>query len=125
MRLIEARTAGTDTSGVAPKHAAGSTEGPACGLTLAPMLLQGTQGGIARATGLDLGPGTDVCPQARCPRCGVVGPVETRFGYRKIDGKRRPQSWCRECRQLRKGRMVAEATAFARRSASRMASRED
>lgn len=37
----------------------------------------------------------------RCPRCRKVGRVETDFGARMIDGERRPQSWCRECRSAK------------------------
>ena len=36
--------------------------------------------------------------QARCPRCGLVGPVDRDFGTRVLNGRRRPQSWCRTCR---------------------------
>lgn len=33
-----------------------------------------------------------------CPQCYHVGETETWFGYRQVDGKRIPQSWCRMCR---------------------------
>ena len=40
---------------------------------------------------------------AECPKCGKVAygeaEVEVDFGYRNMgDGKRIPQSWCRDCR---------------------------
>ncbi len=36
--------------------------------------------------------------RARCPRCGRVGPTDRDFGTRLLNGKRRPQSWCKTCR---------------------------
>jgi hypothetical protein len=36
--------------------------------------------------------------EACCPRCGRRGPTERDFGTRLLNGKRRPQSWCRGCR---------------------------
>jgi hypothetical protein len=36
--------------------------------------------------------------QARCPRCGREGPIDRDFGTRVLNGRRRPQSWCRACR---------------------------
>jgi hypothetical protein len=36
----------------------------------------------------------------RCPRCGVVGPIESLFGYRTpTGGARRAQSYCIACRR--------------------------
>jgi hypothetical protein len=34
-----------------------------------------------------------------CPRCGHTGDLVRDFGFRKMQGERRPQSWCRECRK--------------------------
>jgi hypothetical protein len=34
----------------------------------------------------------------RCPRCGRTGSLDKDFGTRVLDGRRRPQSWCRTCR---------------------------
>lgn len=34
----------------------------------------------------------------RCPRCGHRGQVDRDFGTRVLNGRRRPQSWCRSCR---------------------------
>ncbi|MDQ3265383.1 MAG: hypothetical protein M3Y59_17285, partial [Myxococcota bacterium] len=57
---------------------------------------------------------------ARCPRCGTAGEVSALFGFRKINGKARRQSWCRACRRsARSGEtssLVEEAQAFARKS---------
>jgi len=57
---------------------------------------------------------------ARCPRCGVEGEIAARFGFRKVDGKRRAQSWCRACRRSartpRPSGMVEEAQQFARQT---------
>lgn len=36
--------------------------------------------------------------EARCPRCGLVGPTDAHFGTRMLQGRRVPQSWCRNCR---------------------------
>jgi hypothetical protein len=38
---------------------------------------------------------------SKCPRCGLVGGLESWFGMRIMDGKRVRQSWCRICRSLR------------------------
>ena len=42
---------------------------------------------------------------AKCPKCGKTAKnhqdTEKDFGFRNIDGIMRPQSWCRECRNLR------------------------
>lgn len=40
---------------------------------------------------------------AECPNCGKIAhgenEIEEEFGYRNMgDGRRIPQSWCRECR---------------------------
>ncbi len=35
---------------------------------------------------------------ASCPRCGLIGGIESWFGFRVIGGKRIQQSWCRVCR---------------------------
>ncbi|MFZ5472210.1 MAG: hypothetical protein ACOZIN_22490 [Myxococcota bacterium] len=35
---------------------------------------------------------------ATCPRCGRHGHLDTEFGTRRLQGKERPQSWCRACR---------------------------
>jgi hypothetical protein len=43
-------------------------------------------------------PAAPPLPTKRCPRCSRVGRIDQQFGYRMIDGERRPQSWCRECR---------------------------
>jgi len=42
-------------------------------------------------------------PVARCPRCGLEGPVKEHFGYRTVHGRSRPQSWCRDCRAEKGG----------------------
>lgn len=34
----------------------------------------------------------------RCPHCGREGSTEALFGTRVLQGERRPQSWCRQCR---------------------------
>ena len=36
--------------------------------------------------------------EARCPWCGLVGPTDTHFRIRMLQGHREPQSWCRKCR---------------------------
>lgn len=33
-----------------------------------------------------------------CPKCNETGDVETRFGWRTMDGVKRPQSQCKSCR---------------------------
>lgn len=62
----------------------------------------------------------ETCATARCPRCGIEGGVDRLFGYRQVDGKRRAQSWCRDCRRAQRGasksRLVDEAEDFARRT---------
>ena len=39
---------------------------------------------------------------ARCPQCGKEATgdyeIQEEFGFRNVNGKRIPQSWCRECR---------------------------
>lgn len=37
---------------------------------------------------------------SRCPRCGVIGELETWFGSRRLSGRTIAQSWCRVCRVL-------------------------
>ena len=43
---------------------------------------------------------------AKCPQCGVVAvdrqSVEEKFGFRKVGGMVRPQSWCKNCRTANK-----------------------
>lgn len=38
---------------------------------------------------------------SRCPKCRIVGEVDTWFGTRLVGGHRIPQSWCRICRSTR------------------------
>ena len=33
-----------------------------------------------------------------CPKCGTTKEIETQFGYRMINGKKKPQSYCQPCR---------------------------
>jgi hypothetical protein len=57
--------------------------------------------GFATALALVVEHGRRACSpstQTRCPRCGRCGPTERDFGTRVLNGKRRPQSWCRSCR---------------------------
>ena len=46
---------------------------------------------------------TSAREHAKCPRCGKVASsrqeIESRFGFRNVDGLTRPQSWCRTCRK--------------------------
>jgi hypothetical protein len=42
--------------------------------------------------------GLDKFSLARCPQCGLVGELETWFGWRTTGGKTIRQSWCRICR---------------------------
>ncbi|MBI2101356.1 hypothetical protein HYT53_01985 [Candidatus Woesearchaeota archaeon] len=41
--------------------------------------------------------------KSECPKCGKKGKnyeqIEDKFGWRIIKGKKRPQSYCRECRR--------------------------
>ena len=37
---------------------------------------------------------------SRCPKCTMIGETDAWFGYRLMDGKTHPQSWCRICRAL-------------------------
>ena len=37
-----------------------------------------------------------------CPRCGDAGKIDVMFGWREIDGIKRPQSYCRPCRSGKK-----------------------
>ena len=43
-------------------------------------------------------------PATKCPKCGITAignsDMEKLFGFRKMDGISRVQSWCRECRSL-------------------------
>lgn len=43
-------------------------------------------------------------PSTECPKCGIVAignsEIEKLFGFRKMSGVRRVQSWCRGCRSL-------------------------
>ena len=43
---------------------------------------------------------------AKCPNCGKKAKghedIEKYFGYRNITGTMKPQSWCRDCRKLKK-----------------------
>jgi hypothetical protein len=53
---------------------------------------------------------------SRCPRCGHVGPTEQDFGTRIMaGGKRRPQSWCRDCRKVNLPPLKALPNAAGRR----------
>lgn len=55
---------------------------------------------IPRAVMSDIG-----FEQARCPKCLRSWPqdqIDTAFGFRKINGKDRRQSYCRECRGVKK-----------------------
>lgn len=37
---------------------------------------------------------------SRCPRCGIIGELNTWFGFRRLSGRTVAQSWCRVCRVL-------------------------
>ena len=43
-------------------------------------------------------------PSTECPKCGIVAisnlEIEELFGFRKMSGVRRVQSWCKGCRSL-------------------------
>jgi hypothetical protein len=34
-----------------------------------------------------------------CPKCGISGDIDVEFGWRLMEGKIKPQSWCRSCRR--------------------------
>ncbi|MFN0062183.1 MAG: hypothetical protein ACKVPX_06680 [Myxococcaceae bacterium] len=53
----------------------------------------------------------EVPKRAHCPRCGCEGPTEELFGVRRMDdGRRRPQSWCRDCRAAPPSELTAANT---------------
>jgi hypothetical protein len=55
--------------------------------------------GSAELDGVELElTGLDEFDLARCPQCGLVGEVDTWFGWRKMSGREVRQSWCRICR---------------------------
>lgn len=35
----------------------------------------------------------------RCPNCQLFDTIEEHFGWRTINNKRIPQSWCKQCRK--------------------------
>lgn len=55
----------------------------------------------ALAIVVEQGKRAQVPAQAHCPRCGKTGSTHEDFGTRIIDGRARPQSWCRNCRSAR------------------------
>lgn len=54
-------------------------------------LIEGLRAALETLSGYEL---------IRCPRCGVIGELETWFGFRRLAGRRTNQSWCRVCRAL-------------------------
>jgi hypothetical protein len=36
---------------------------------------------------------------ATCAKCGKKGPVKRDFGFRTVNGEKKAQSWCRDCRK--------------------------
>lgn len=64
--------------------------------------------GAAKAIGRDFERAESVClpeaaPRATCPRCRKGGEVEQLFGFRRMNGRRVRQSWCRQCRRGKTG----------------------
>jgi len=60
----------------------------------------------------------------RCPHCGETKDIESDFGFKlTVEGQKRPQSWCRKCRNGPDSHVTRKALSEAR-AAERAAARE-
>jgi hypothetical protein len=68
--------------------------------------------GFAAALAIVVKVGREAATTVQCPHCGKIGTIAKDFGTRVINGRRRCQSWCRDCRNCRNSSRRASLTDF-------------